>query len=125
MHKRISTPFTASCMQADGLYASDVVWHPPSLTSNSSWCPHNQLVEDVSCGWFSILASDGRWYNASDVGLSGGGRLVLTAPNAPAGLVPVATSNGYADWPVVNVYSAAGLPLVPWPPRNVTSASAA
>jgi hypothetical protein len=35
-------------------------------------------------------------------------------------LEAVATRNGYADFPVVNVYSSAGFPLVPWTPRNVS-----
>lgn len=108
-----------------GLYGGELVWRNPSLTSNSSWCPHNQLVEDRSCGWFAILGSDGTWYNASGAVALKGSLIVLTAPDAPPGLTALATSNGYADWPVVNVYSAvSGLPLVPWPPRNVTVSAA-
>lgn len=26
-----------------GLYGGDLVWREPSLSSNSSWCPHNQV----------------------------------------------------------------------------------
>lgn len=27
----------------DGLYGGGLVWRAPSLTSNSSWCPHTQV----------------------------------------------------------------------------------
>ena len=32
----------------DGLYGGGLVWRAPSLTSNSSWCPHNQVRGDPS-----------------------------------------------------------------------------
>jgi sialate O-acetylesterase len=101
----------------------------PSAFSNSSWCPHNQLVQDISCAWFSLLGSDGVWRNATDVAIASATTIVLSVPGAPAGITTVATSNGYGDWPVVNVYTSAGglpgLPLVPWTPRNVTAGASA
>jgi len=105
--------------------AGGLVWVPPSFASNSSWCPHdaNRPVNESSCGWFAVQTSDGAWHNASASVSADGGAVVLSVGGLDASLTAVATSNGYADWPVVSVYNGAGLPLVPWTPRNVTSSS--
>ena len=93
---------------------------PPSPVgphSNSSLCPHQFGVEDVSCDWFAIQDSAGVWVNASVAIGADGASLTLTAAPSAAGATPNATRNGWADWPVVSVYNAAGLPLTPWPPQ--------
>ena len=45
---------------------------------------------------------------------------ILLTTTGSQGLKAIATKNGYADWPVVSVYTKSGLPLVPWGPRNIT-----
>lgn len=95
---------------------------PPAFASNSSWCPDDGAARHVgaaSCGWFAVLYSDGVWRNASAAVAPSGDALLLTTAGS-AGLAARATANGYADWPVVSVYTATGLPVVPWGPRNVT-----
>jgi len=94
---------------------------PPAFASNSSWCPDDGVrrVGAASCGWFSVLYADGAWRNASAAVDAGGDALLLTTQGT-AGLRALATMNGYADWPVVSIYTATGLPVVPWGPRNVT-----
>jgi sialate O-acetylesterase len=103
--------------------AGGLVWVPPSFASNSSWCPHDadRQVNASSCGWFEIATSDGVWRNATASVSADGSAVVLSVGDLDASLTAVATRNGYADWPVVNVYNGAGLPLVPWTPRNVSS----
>ena len=89
-------------------------WEP---YSNSSHCPTERAVNASYCDWFAIQVNDapvGSWHNAS-VALSADGRgLVLAAAVPGRGLAAVATRNGWSDWPVVTVYSAEGLPLMPW-----------
>jgi len=96
---------------------------PPAWASNSSWCPDDGAARRVgaaSCGWFAVLYADGVWRNATAaVDGPAGDALLLSAAGAE-GLEAVATSNGHADWPVVSAYTATGLPVVPWGPRNVT-----
>jgi hypothetical protein len=94
---------------------------PPSFDSNATWCPNARGVEDISCDWFAVQTSDGTWHNATAAPSADGRSLVLTAVTSTPGLAAVATRNGYADWPVTSVYNSAGLPLVPWTPRNVTT----
>lgn len=103
---------------SEGL-AGGLVWVAPSPASNSSWCPHSKMVETRSCAWFAVQTSDQAWLNASAAISSDGTAVVLTATAATVGLQAVATANGYGDWPVVNVYNRAGLPLVPWTPRKI------
>ncbi len=107
----------------EGIY-DGLEWVDPSFDSNTTWCPcaPPRGVCNQSCGWFGIQTSDGKWLNATATITSDKQSIILTAEAAAPGLTVVSTSNGYADWPVVNVFNSAGLPLVPWPPRNVTSA---
>ena len=96
---------------------------PPVFSSNSSWCPNDggnqRRVFNETCGWFAILYNDGLWRNAT-VEISPSGDSILLTTTGSQGLKAIATKNGYADWPVVSVYTKAGLPLVPWGPRNIT-----
>jgi sialate O-acetylesterase len=105
-----------------------LVWVAPTFESNSTWCPSDaagRTVYNVSCAWFEIGLSDASWRNASAAVSADGASVVLTVSGVDSALTAVATRNGYADFPVVNVYSVDGLPLVPWGPRNVTAAAAA
>ncbi len=95
-------------------------WVEPTMVgahANSSLCPHQWGVPIEACAWFEIQDSAGEWHNATAT-IAGTSTLELTA-QAPIGRAAVATRNGYADWPVVNVY-AGELPLLPWGPRNIT-----
>jgi hypothetical protein len=96
---------------------------PPVFSSNSSWCPNDggnqRRVFDQTCGWFEILYNDGLWRNAT-VEISPTGDSILLTTTGSQGLKAIATKNGYADWPVVSVYTKSGLPLVPWGPRNIS-----
>ena len=95
-------------------------WVKPTVVgphANSSGCPHQWGVPIEACAWFEIQDSAGEWHNATAT-IVGTDTLQLTA-QAPIGRAAVATSNGYADWPVVNVY-AGELPLLPWGPRNIS-----
>ncbi len=100
---------------------------PPVFASNSSWCPDDgsaRRVGAASCGWFAVLYSDGAWRNATATVDPAGDALLLSTAGS-TGLTAVATANGWADWPVVSAYTATGLPVVPWGPRNVTQRGAA
>lgn len=89
-------------------------WEP---LSNSSHCPTERAVNASYCDWFAIQVNDaaGSWYNAT-AALTGDAQGVLLSAVVPggSGVAVVATRNGWADWPVVTVYSAEGLPLAPW-----------
>ena len=103
-------------------------WAPWEEDSWSTRCP---LVGfEHFCAGFEVQDGAGAWHNASATLLPGGARLQLVAapragvrcgeagaPAPPA----VATRNGWAPWPVVNVY-AGGLPLLPWPPTPLLPA---
>ena len=84
--------------------------------SNSSHCPVERSINASLCDWFAIQADDANstWHHAT-VALTADGRgLNLTAVVAGAGLAPVATKNGYSDWPVVTAYNKAGFPVLTW-----------
>lgn len=118
---------TVSLGPEEALAGGPLVWVPPSFASNGSWCPSDSLgrtVLNVSCAWFGVQLSDGSWRNAS-AAVSGDGRAIVLTVAGVGALTATATSNGYGDFPVVNVYSADGFPVVPWTPRNVSAASAA
>jgi hypothetical protein len=78
-------------------------------------CP-SVFREQSECAGFSVQGVDGKWY-AATAELTGGLKLVLTAVDAPAGLDAAATSCGWGSWPLVPVFSRAGLPAFPWSAR--------
>ena len=58
---------------------------------------------------------DGAWHNASAVALSGDAKsLVLTLGDVAAGAAVNATRGFWSPWPVVVLFSAEGLPALPW-----------
>ena len=63
-------------------------------------------------GWPAILGSDGFWRNASWA--LNGANFSLTAQGAADGVVAVATSYAYGNWPINVLYNSAGLPAMPW-----------
>ena len=66
------------------------------------------------CSWFEVQTTDGAWHNATGVALSADAkRLVLTVPGAGA-LTAAATRGFWSPWPVVVLFSAEGLPALPW-----------
>jgi len=66
------------------------------------------------CSWLEVQTSDGAWHNATGVALSSDATaLVLTVPGAGA-LRANATRSFYSAWPVVVLFSAEGIPALPW-----------
>ena len=116
----VTVSFSAATLVPSAL---PLVLAPPIFSSNSSWCPNDggsqRRVGNETCGWFSVLYNDGVWRNAS-VSIASTGDAIILTTSGSEGLKAIATKNGYADWPVVSVYTASGLPIVPWGPRNVT-----
>ena len=95
-----------------------LAWVPPHINAwqNSSRCPTEiGNVTASDCAWFNVLGSDGRFYNATQVALAGGG-VLLAAPVVPPvpGIVARGTRFGWGQFPVVNVYDEGGFPLEPW-----------
>lgn len=88
-------------------------WEP---LSNSSHCPTERAVNASFCDWFAIQVNDSAfsWHNASVALTEDGQGVVLSAAVPGPGLAAVATRAMWSDWPVVTVYSAEGLPLLPW-----------
>ena len=92
---------------------------PTTLVPNFDRCrteaPFN--VSAASCGFFSIVSSDGATLNATATVGGDGKTVVLSATAAAPGATAVATAFGYNAWPINTVVSAEGFPLRPW---NVT-----
>ena len=66
------------------------------------------------CSWFEVMTADGAWHNATGVALSADSkRLVLTVPGAGT-QAAAATRGFFSPWPVVVLFSAEGLPALPW-----------
>ena len=62
-----------------------------------------------------VQTMDGAWHNASAVALSGDAKsLVLTLGDVAAGAAVNATRGFWSPWPVVVLFSAEGLPALPW-----------
>ena len=103
--------------------ALPLILTPPVFSSNSSWCPFDggpqRRVGNETCGWFGVLFEDGLWRNAT-VSIAATGDSIVLKTTGTDGLQAVLTRNGYADWPVVSVYTSSGIPIVPWGPRNIT-----
>ena len=93
-----------------------LVYAPPVATewSNSTRCPSELgIVRVTDCDWLSILADDGKSYNATATINADGVTLHLVA-HAPPGTKGVGTRNGFGAWPVVSFYNSFSEPVVPW-----------
>ena len=68
------------------------------------------------CSWFEVQTTqDGVWHNATCVDLTGDAKsLVLTVGGVTAGTAVNATRGFFSPWPVVVLFSAEGLPALPW-----------
>jgi hypothetical protein len=110
-HTLIDVTVELSDVPAGGLVMRG--WEPES---NSSHCPTERSIPAASCDWWAVQVNDGAstWYNATGALTPDARGVVLSVAAVGRGLAPVATRNGFADWPVVSVYSAEGLPLQPW-----------
>ena len=71
-----------------------------------------QRLPAYNIAWPAVLGSDGTWRNASWE-LSNA-TFVLCAGGAPPGVVPVASSYAFGNWPVNVLYNDQGLPAMPW-----------
>lgn len=93
---------------------------PPSsglLSLRPAACPAGVGGLPASeCAWFDVQLGDGSWRNASAVALSSDARaLLLTVDTSGAADAAVNATRGFfAPWPVVVLYSAEGLPALPW-----------
>ena len=87
----------------------------PTLTLAPAACPAGVGGLPASeCSWFDIQTADGSFTNATGVALSAdSSQLVLTA-TVPAGTAVNATRGFFSPWPVVVLFSAEGLPALPW-----------
>ena len=95
---------------------------PSTLVPAADHCRTELGVPAAQCFWFSILASDGKAYNASASVGADGRSLVLAATVAAPGTTALATSFGDGQWPINTIVSAEGIPIFPWPMTNVSAA---
>lgn len=113
----VGATVTVEVAFAPGTTAGGLVLVPPTPGNFSSYCPTDVGIPADNCGWFAVQTSDGAWRNATAAlgGGPGGDRLVLAVDTSPAtGLAAVATSSGWALWPVLPLRNLAGLPAFPW-----------
>lgn len=69
-------------------------------------------LPEYNIAWPSILGSDGVWYNATSLSISGD-TLVMSA-SGPSSVTAVATAYAYGNWPVSVLYNGMGFPAWPW-----------
>lgn len=113
---------TVTVQFAPASVGGGLVLVPPTPGNYSTFCPVDAGVPADVCGFFGVQTSDGAWRNATAAVAPGGGALTLTVDTAPAtGLTAVATSSGWALWPVLPLRNRAGLPAFPWR-HNVSAA---
>lgn len=108
----------AAVASAPGSLTVQVSFDPTTLygaglTLNTSVvCPPGIAV--TSCEAFAIQTSDCAWRANGTAALSSDAMSLLITVPAPAGVTAVATRGYFANWPLVQVYNAAGLPAEPW-----------
>lgn len=105
-----------------------VVSNGPDVTADISFTPESVEsglvlrafpecpVSIDQCGWYSILLSDSKWYNATSSSISPTNNKVVrvTLVNVGSGLTVRGLRYGYASWPMTNIYNGAGLPGIPF-----------
>ena len=77
-------------------------------------CPTDVGVPIDECSWFDVQLNDGVWRNATAAVGSDGAHLTLTVTAPAAGYTANATRGAFSPYPVVVLYSAEGLPALPW-----------
>lgn len=82
-----------------------------SLTPAS--CPISLGVPASQCAFPTIFTSAGA-INATTAISADGQHLVLSGSAAKAGASVTGVAYGYGQWPIITVYNAAGLPIVPF-----------
>jgi len=65
------------------------------------------------CAGFTVLGSDGNAYPGNAT-LTGDGLGVIIVAQGPSTVYPVGSQNAWGEWPLVTLYSAGGLPVLPW-----------
>ncbi len=91
------------------------LYDAPLALNTSVTCP--ATIPAGSCEAFAVQTSDCTWWPNVTVALAGPGstQLLLTLPQGTRpGTVPVSTRGMFANWPLVQVYNGAGLPVEPW-----------
>ena len=87
----------------------------PTLLLAPAACPAGDGGLPASeCAWFDIQLADGSFVNATGVALSPDATQLVLSAAVPAGARVNATRGFFAPWPVVVLFSAEGLPALPW-----------
>lgn len=79
-----------------------------------SFLPPPTCPPTANCTIFTILGSDGGEYAADAALDSTGFGLRISAPALPAGVYAVGSAYAWSQWPLATLYSAGGLPVLPW-----------
>ena len=117
----------AASARADSLtapveFGADAAGAPLALDWSGATCP--PAVGAASCESFAVLTSDCAWRSVESAG-GGGAALAASLPSPTAlaltlqgggvaGLAIVAVRGYFANWPLVALRNAAGLPAEPW-----------
>ena len=112
----------------DAVLSVEVTFASPTLSGgglalHSAACPVAEGVPLEECRWYDLQTSDGVWRNATVALTSDGTGLVLSVTVAGTAALSInATRGNFAPWPVVTVFSTAGLPALPWPATPIATA---
>jgi hypothetical protein len=87
---------------------------PTTLALANDHCQTEYNVSATQCAWFTVTGSNGVTYNATASIGSDQKSVILVATNVPDGVTAVASSFGWAQWPINTIKSAEGFPLQPW-----------
>jgi hypothetical protein len=92
---------------------------PTTLVPRADHCATEYHVDAAQCAGFYLVGSDGMQYPANaTVGGGGASNAVHLAAALPSGVTASGTTFGFSTWPINNIATAEGLPLMPW---NVTA----
>lgn len=97
-----------------------LIFKPPTPDSKSTRCPTDLTVPLFMCAAFEIMLDDapfpnGTWVSAAAVVDAPGTGITLTATATTQGQKAAGSRNGWAAWPIVNIYTLDGnLPVLPW-----------
>lgn len=102
-----------------------VSFTPQSVASNNvlskvpASCPINLGVPASQCAFPTIFTSAGA-INATSSISSDGTKMILTGTAVKTGVTVQSVAYGYGQWPIIEIYNAAGIPIVPFN-KNVTA----